>query len=323
MKIVNPSIETGVLLDRSKEGSSKRSRRLKKPEETPIAPTIDEAPKEVVPLKNGVFKQIKKIAHKSRSSSDRSPSFSPSMLRKPHVTGKGVVIREVLVHVSLSSKKRKAEDMAKHISKKQKKKLRKLVINDESTEEEVAKDPPVTTFQDTSNMEMLVLSSQISQPEPLIVSLPLVTNVKTSQPQGTPIIVSFLFETSTIDILTKLPPFVTTSLDTNTPTFDNILNQPITSLFSSQSTEPPVNHEEAHPSFDDDENVFSGTFGDIQFDPEEEEIPENMILTGKQFKIMNQKLNLLLQIQPDGGGKHSVSILEVDLLLKKKEDAVT
>ncbi|CAI9276889.1 unnamed protein product [Lactuca saligna] len=147
LKTINPSIETGVLLQRSEEGSSKRSRRSKKveenpskpiqekklskspkkkptedvavskPQETPIAPQIDEPPKEVVPSKSGVFKQIKNISHKSRSSSDRTPSFSP-MISKPHVIRKGVVLREILVPISPSSKKHKAEDMAKHISKK-------------------------------------------------------------------------------------------------------------------------------------------------------------------------------------------------------------
>ncbi|CAI9298381.1 unnamed protein product [Lactuca saligna] len=158
---------------------------------------------------------------------------------------------------------------------------------------------------DTSNVKIIIVSSLVSQPEPIIVFLPLKTNVATTLLQGTPIIVSSTFETSTIDTTTTLPPFVTALLDTHSPTFDNILNQPITSLFSSQSTDPPVTTTEVHHSSNDDENVVDGTFGDIHFDPEEEEIPDNMILTGKQFKILNQKLNSLLQIQADGGGKHS------------------
>ncbi|CAI9288155.1 unnamed protein product [Lactuca saligna] len=161
---------------RSKSPKKKPTKEVvvSKPKETPVAPKTDEPPKEVVPLKTGVFKRLKKIAHKSSSSYNRSPSISPSMIHKPHVTRK-----------------------------------------------------------DTS---------------------------------------------------TTLPSFVTTSLDTNSPTFDNILNQPITSLFSSQSTELPGTHEEAHHSSDDDESVFGGTFGDIQFDPEEENIPDNMILTGKKIQ---------------------------------------
>ncbi|CAI9276693.1 unnamed protein product [Lactuca saligna] len=265
MKTVNTSIKTSVLLPRSEESSSKHSRYSKKVEEnplnpiqekkrskspkkksieegavsktqeTPISPETDESPKEVFPLKTRVFKRIKKIAHKSRSSSNRTPSFS-QMICKPHVKRKCVVLSEILVPSSPSSKKHKAEDMEKHISKKQKNKLRKLVINDESKEEEVLQDPPLTT-------------SQVN-----------ISNVEIS-----------------CCIFTKV-----------------------------------------HPSSDDDENVFVGTFRDIQFNLEEEQIPDNMILIGKQFKILNQKLNLLLHIQDDGGGKHSVSSLEVDLLLKKQ-----
>ncbi|CAI9286825.1 unnamed protein product [Lactuca saligna] len=68
--------------------------------------------------------------------------------------------------------------MPKLISTKQKKKLRKLVITDESIGEDVIQDPPVTTSQDTSNVEMTIISSQLSQPEPFIVSLAMVSNVK-------------------------------------------------------------------------------------------------------------------------------------------------
>ena len=78
---------------------------------------------------------------------------------------------------------------------------------------------------------ILQMSSLVSQSESIIVSLPLETHVETTQSQGTPIIVSSTFETSTIDTTTNLPPFVTTPLDTHPPTFDNILNQTITSLF--------------------------------------------------------------------------------------------
>ncbi|CAI9269886.1 unnamed protein product [Lactuca saligna] len=77
---------------------------VSKLEAKPVATKTDESPKEVVPSKTEVFKRLKKIDHRLRSSSDRSPSFSPSMVQKPHVTWKGVVIREILVPISPSSK---------------------------------------------------------------------------------------------------------------------------------------------------------------------------------------------------------------------------
>ena len=74
----------------------------------------------------------------------------------------------------------------------------------------------------------------------------------TSEPQVNPpvatsyvpisLVLSSTIETTLIDTSTSLPPFHTptsTSLPDSTisPTYNNILNQPITSLFPSQSTE--------------------------------------------------------------------------------------
>lgn len=110
LQTINPSIKTGVLLPRSNEGSSKRSRRSKKVEvshskpvqekkstkspkkknneeavvskqyDKPVEPESIEPVKEIVPSKTGVFKRIKKKAHKSHHSSEWSPNFSPSMV---------------------------------------------------------------------------------------------------------------------------------------------------------------------------------------------------------------------------------------------------
>ncbi|CAI9282324.1 unnamed protein product [Lactuca saligna] len=171
-----------------------------------------------------------------------------------------------------------------------------------------------------SNVETIVVSLQLSTPEQIVVSLPLISTIETSHDQGTSIIVSSTFSTSTIDTSTTLPPFVSNPIASHSSTFDNILNEPITTLFSSQSTEPLVTHDETHSPIDDDENVFDGTSDDIKFDVEEEEILDNMLLTGKQFEILNQKLNSLLQIQANGRGKNSISSLEMDILLKRQEN---
>ncbi|CAH1427120.1 unnamed protein product [Lactuca virosa] len=84
------------------------------------------------------------MAHKSRHSPERSGSFSPSFVRKPQIGRKGILICEIPVPVSPQTKKRRAEDMAKKISKKQKpqKKQRKLVLQEDSTDEEVVPDTP-------------------------------------------------------------------------------------------------------------------------------------------------------------------------------------
>lgn len=67
------------------------------------------------------------------------------MVRKPHLNHQGVLIREVHALVSPSSKKWRAEDVEKHISKKKIKK-RKLVIQEESSEGEKVLETPEATL---------------------------------------------------------------------------------------------------------------------------------------------------------------------------------
>ena len=113
--------------------------------------------------------------------------------------------------------------------------------------------------------------------------------VSNTAAQGNPhLVVISTFETSLIDI----PTSTNSPASTHSPTFDNIMQQPITSLFSSQSTEGPntVNDDET------DHGGFDGSFSDIEFDRNEEDIPDHMMMPGKQFKILNQKLNSLLQL---------------------------
>lgn len=94
------------------------------------------------------------------------------------------------------------------------------------------------------------------------------------------------------------------------------MNQPITSFFSSQSTEGEKNvPKEGH----DDGDVMVA-FAEIQFDLEEDNMPDHMVMSRKQFEILNYKLNSLLQIQTDTGGRNTVSGIGVDLLLKSQEN---
>ena len=63
----------------------------------------------------------------------------------------------------------------------------------------------------------------------------------------------------------SLPPFIQhISTTTTSPTIDHILQQPITTIFQSQSTDPPK------PNSDDerDGGGFGGTFYDLEFDSE-------------------------------------------------------
>ena len=62
-----------------------------------------------------------------------------------------------------------------------------------------------------------------------------------------------------------------------------------------------------------------GTFADIEFNLEEENIHDCMLMLVKQFKILNRKLNSLLQLQADVGGRNHVYGIEVDVMLKAQE----
>lgn len=61
------------------------------------------------------------------------------------------------------------------------------------------------------------------------------------------------------------------------------------------------------------------SFAEIQFDPEEDNINDHMLIPGKQFKILNHKPNSLLQIQANTGGRNTVFGIEVDMILKSQE----
>ncbi|CAI9287683.1 unnamed protein product [Lactuca saligna] len=59
-----------------------------------------------------------------------------------------------------------------------------------------------------------------------------------------------------------------------------------------------------------------------EFDDEEDKFPNHMLIRMKQFKILNKKSNSILQSQVDLGSSLSVSIMEVDDLLKTFEAKV-
>lgn len=62
------------------------------------------------------------------------------------------------------------------------------------------------------------------------------------------------------------------------------------------------------------------SFINLKFDPKEYNIPDNMLMLGKQFKILNNKLNSSLQIHADTGGQKFVSGVEVEFMLKSQEN---
>ncbi|CAI9263591.1 unnamed protein product [Lactuca saligna] len=113
----------------------------------------------------------------------------------------------------------------------------------------------------------------------------------------------------------------------DSPTFDNIIKHPFTSLLCSQSTDPPITTSPIQESiFIETENEFEGcggTFENLVFDEDEDDFPDHMLMTMKQFKILNTKLKSIIQSQADLGGGNYVSSLKVDGLLKLIEGRTT
>ncbi|CAI9264932.1 unnamed protein product [Lactuca saligna] len=114
----------GILLPRKE----KKSRLSKKNEASTSEKPVTETKSKKSTKKYPSEVQVLVSKHKGKSQ-------TPNVVRKPHVTHQGVIIREIPAPISPSSKKRRAEDMAKHISQK-KKQTRKLVMTTESTENE-------------------------------------------------------------------------------------------------------------------------------------------------------------------------------------------
>lgn len=76
------------------------------------------------------------------------------------------------------------------------------------------------------------------------------------------------------------------------PTFEGVMNEPITLFFTSQSIEPDMMNNEDD---DDNEDVMVG-FSEFEFNLEEDNVCDTSIIFGKQFKILNSKLNSILHL---------------------------
>ncbi|CAI9284533.1 unnamed protein product [Lactuca saligna] len=294
MTTTDPRIETGELLTIEAACPSKESKQSKK--------------------NSGVFRRLKN----KYSGSQRSPSLS--VVRKPHLNYQGVLIREVPAPISPSSKKQRAEDMAKRISKKMKKiEKNELVIPIPSSgDEEVFETPEVIPIIEPSSPEKTIVippgdSSAKSLHEKLRMSN-ITTNVSDmdvivnmgegylhqeapKSSQGIPVVLPIKTVSSAF---VSLPLYmIPTTSTTESPTFKKIINQAFTSIFSSQSTDPPKPMEES----ENEEGDFGGSFEALQFDDDDEDFPYHMLMSMKQFKTLNKKMNSIILTQADIGGR--------------------
>ncbi|CAI9295433.1 unnamed protein product [Lactuca saligna] len=115
---IDPKVETEKLLTKEDGGPSKKSRTTKKIEIITPEPNVQETKKSKSP--KNTMKQDEQV---SQVVLKYGGSPISSVVRKPHVTHQGVIMREVPAHVYPLSKKRRVEDMAKQISKKKKRQL--------------------------------------------------------------------------------------------------------------------------------------------------------------------------------------------------------
>ncbi|CAI9299239.1 unnamed protein product [Lactuca saligna] len=324
MTTIDPKVETGKLLPKAGAGLSKKSRTTKKPEiiipksivketktskspktkpnkivskavTTFVEPIVTEPALVTIPSKSGVLRRLQLRYGGSPTS---------NVVHKPYITHQGVVMREVLAPVSPHSKKRRAEDMAKKLSKKKKKtKKRQLVIPMEYFEEEQVPETP--------ELEPII---EPTSPEKTVVIPPEVSSAKSFHEEvRTSGITTNICDMDYLCFFTSIHyPYYFHHLFTNLPKH----HRPTFFIhFSSQSTDPPKPNDESK----NDEGGFGGTFDDLAFHEDEEDFPNHMLMSMKQFKILNKKLNSIIQSQADMGGGSSVSTFEIDGLMKACE----
>ncbi|CAI9277757.1 unnamed protein product [Lactuca saligna] len=190
----------------------------------------------------GVFQRIKmKSKHKS---------LSPltNVVRKPQVSHQGVIFREITAHVSPSSKKRRETDMAKHISKKKKKVI--VVISSESTADEI-ETIPETPEADLQKDDLIPPEVSIAktvsveaQTSDIIVNI---SNMDASVTMGEDAShvadksnSSDVTPVTTVSFSSQVTLIIPTTSTTESPSFATIIQQPFTSMFSSQSIDQPT-----------------------------------------------------------------------------------
>ncbi|KAL7605237.1 hypothetical protein Lser_V15G14681 [Lactuca serriola] len=185
MKTFNPDVQTGVLLEVSRESSKKKKKTQK--EEKLQSSKVSQAErvekeefshktkKEIIPSKSGVLKKLRK--------SSQTTTTSPT-IRKTGVSSKGAAFRNVPAPVSPGSKRKRAQEVAKHITQKLYKK-RKMIIRNESSDEEVVPETPPVSISTVVTVSLPIISqisTTTSIPLKVVTNKPVSEEVPTSLP---------------------------------------------------------------------------------------------------------------------------------------------
>ncbi|KAL7591219.1 hypothetical protein Lser_V15G33877 [Lactuca serriola] len=307
LRTIDTADQSGVLPDVA--SPSKKKKGSKKSTKGSPSTTFqkEDVQKDVLPSKSGVLKQI----------------------RKAEVSSKGVTIRSIPAPVSPGQKRQRAEDVAKNMKRTLGKK-RKMVIHNESSDDEVVPETPPISLPITTMVTVPLPISQPSQIPPPISqpsqSSPIISQTQLLEIDLTKSITEEVPISDTVvnvsDTGAPIPSVASTlPIITTSSIFDHALQNPFTTLFPSPSPENPIPSQQmSDPEVEG--GAFGGVLDDISFDSEEEEIPDHMLMTGKQFKILNQKLKTIIQSQADSGRMSSISAMEVDIMIKGAEKRI-
>ncbi|CAI9303074.1 unnamed protein product [Lactuca saligna] len=275
-KIVPTSPEPKKKGSKTSKSSKKETENIKvtSDETNVVEPMVDETQENVIiPSKTGMFRRIKMKS-----------------------TKKKVIITEA----ETSSRR-----YGKTLSQPKKKKLKntcKLFLSTESTDED-ERIPETPKF--TPIVTSFIPEANVMKTPEVSIAKSIFDEVRTS---GIPAHVSDMDANVNMGeggskdaaqgpiIVTPTSTIPLTSI-TVSPTFEHILNPPFTSIFPSQSTNTP---KPSSPT-DTDNEGFGGTFENLEFNEDEEEFPDHMLMIMKPYKILNQKLNSIIQSQVDLG----------------------
>ncbi|KAL7617007.1 hypothetical protein Lser_V15G03290 [Lactuca serriola] len=249
-------------------------------------------------VRTGVLLEVTVYFRKLSQTTTTSPT-----IRKTEVSSKGAIFRDVPTPVSPGSKRRRAAEVAKHITQKLYKK-RKLVIQNESSDDEVVPEtPPVSTTVTVTLPITSQVSTTISTPLEVVTH----TSVLEEEIISDKVINVSNTETPITNIeltepITSLPPFPLPNTQTTTSSiFVHPLKHPFTTLFPSQSPETPQPISSQAQSDEETEGGgFGGMFEAVHFDSEEE---ESMIKAAEKriiAKVDGSDKNNELRIQAQG-----------------------
>ena len=166
-----------------------------------------------------------------------------------------------------------------------------MIIHEESSESEVVLETPLGTKSPTATSTPQTIPLEIMLTKSVTEEVPIFDIRENVSDTGADVNMSFegtKSDSQGIIIISTFEPISHTSIShppyiskvqttTTSPTFETIIQQPFTTLFQSQSTDPPKSNSDDET----DGGGFGGTFADLEFDYEEDNMPDHILMYGK------------------------------------------